>query len=79
MNNNLYGWHAEQMVRHEMREVDRAVRQARLLKEMGGSEVGLLARFLGALRGLLATRNVKLQERQPGEPQVHARRCDTLT
>jgi hypothetical protein len=64
MNNNLYSWHDEQMVRHEMREVDHAVRQARLLKEMGRSDVGLLARFLGALRGLLATRNVKLQERQ---------------
>jgi hypothetical protein len=67
MNNNLYSWHDEQMVRHEIREVDHAVRQARLLKEMGGSDVGLLA-----------TRNVKLQERQLGEPQVHARRCDTL-
>ena len=78
MNNNLYSWHDEQMVRHEIRKVDHAVRQARLLKEMGGSDVGLLARFLGALRGLLATRNVKLQERQLGEPQVHARRCNTL-
>jgi hypothetical protein len=67
MNNNLYSWHDEQMVRHEIRKVDHAVRQARLLKEMGGSDVGLLA-----------TRNVKLQERQLGEPQVHARRCDTL-
>ena len=78
MNNNLYSWHDEQMVRHEMREVDRAVRQARLLKEMGGSDVGLLARFLGALRGLLATRNVKLQERQLGEQQVHVCKGDTL-
>jgi hypothetical protein len=78
MNNNLYSWHDEQMVRHEMREVDHALRQARLLKEMGGSDVGLLARFLGALRGLLTARNVKFQERQLGEPQVHARRCDRL-
>ena len=78
MNNNLYSWHDEQMVRHEMREVDRAIQQARLLKEMGGSDVGLLARFLGALRGLLATRNVKLQERQLGEPQVHVCKGGTL-
>ena len=69
MNNNL--WHIEQMVRYEMREVERAVEQARLLKQMGGSDAGLLARFLGALRGLLAARNVKLQERQLGKPQVH--------
>jgi hypothetical protein len=78
MNNNLYSWHDEQMVRHEMRDVDHAVRQARLHKEMRGSDVGLLARFLGALRGPLATRNVKLQERQLGKPQVHGRKCDTL-
>jgi hypothetical protein len=78
MNNNLYSWHDERMVQHEVREVDRAVQQARLLKEMGGSDVGLPARFLGALRGLLAARKVKPQERQLGEPQVHARKCDTL-
>ena len=78
MNNNLYSWHDEKMVRHEMHDVDHAVRQASLLKEMGGSDVGLLARFLAALRGLLATRNVKFQERQLGKPQVHGRKCDTL-
>jgi len=78
MNNNLYSWHDERMVQHEMREVDRAVQQALLLKEMGGSDAGLLARFIGALQGLLAARKVKLQERQFGEPQVHARKDDTL-
>ena len=78
MNNNLYSWHDEQMVQHEMREVERAVQQARLLKEMGGSEVGWLARSLGALRGLLAARKVKLQERQISESQVHARKGDRL-
>ena len=70
MNNNF--WQIEQMVQHEMREVERAVQKARLLKEMGGSGPGLLARFLSALRDLLATRKVKLQERQFSEPQVHA-------
>lgn len=78
MNNNLYSWHDEQMVRHEMREVARAVRQARLLKAIGGSDVGLLARFLGALRGLLAARNVKFHERQLGKRQVPVCKGDTL-
>jgi len=31
MNNNLYQWHVEQMVRHEMQELNQAVEQARLL------------------------------------------------
>jgi hypothetical protein len=74
MNHNFYN--LEQMVQHQMREVDRAVQQARLLKEMGGSGPGLLARFLGALRDLLAARKVKLQERQFSEPQVHACKGD---
>ncbi len=66
------------MVQHEMREVDRAVQQARLLKQMGGSDVGLLARFLVVLRGLLAARNVKPQERQLRNPQAHTCKGDTL-
>jgi hypothetical protein len=78
MNNNLYSRHDEQMVRHEMREVDRAVQQARLLKELGGSDIGLLARFLGVLRGLLSARSMKRQERQLDKPQVHVCKGDTL-
>jgi hypothetical protein len=74
MNHNFYN--LEQMVQHQMREVDRAVQQARLLKEMGESGPSFLARFLGALRDLLAARKVKLQERQFSEPQVHACKGD---
>lgn len=76
MNNNLYGRHDERMVQHEMREVDRAVQQARLLKELGSSEPGLLARSIDALRGLISARKAKIQERQFGEPQ--ARKGGTL-
>ncbi|HEY3230009.1 MAG TPA: hypothetical protein VGJ87_12375 [Roseiflexaceae bacterium] len=76
MNNNL--WHIEQMAQHKMSEVDRAVQRARLLREMGGRDAGLLARFLSALRGPLAARKVRLQERQFGEPQVHVRKGDQL-
>ena len=76
MNNNFYN--LEQMVQHEMREVERAVQQSRLLKEMGESDAGVLARIIGALRGLLAARKVKPQERQFGEPQVHVCKGDRL-
>jgi hypothetical protein len=61
-----------------MREVDRAVQQARLLKELGDSNPGLLARSIGALRGLISARKEKLQERQFREPQIHPRKGDTL-
>jgi hypothetical protein len=40
MNNNLYHWHDERMVRHEMHEIDRAVQQARLLREAGPGAQG---------------------------------------
>jgi hypothetical protein len=76
MNNNFYN--LEQMAQHKMSEVERTVQQARLLREMDGSDAGLLARFLGALRGLLAARKVKLPDRRFGEPQVHARKGDRL-
>lgn len=62
MNNNLYHWHDEQMVRLEMREVDRAVEQARLLKEAGLSGESWLARAAQALRSLLAKCLERLQE-----------------
>ena len=54
--NNLYHWHDEQMVRHEMQEVNRAIAQARLLKEAGLDRPGLLARGVQALRNLLKMR-----------------------
>jgi len=76
MNNNLYSRHDERMVQHEMREVDRAVQQARLLKELGNSEPGLLVRSIDALRGLISGRKAKIQERRFGEPQ--ARKGGTL-
>jgi hypothetical protein len=76
MNNNFYN--LEQMAQHEMSEVERAVQQARLLREMGESDASLLARFLGALRGLLAARKVKPQERRFGQPQVHVCKGDRL-
>lgn len=57
-------WFVEQMVKHEMQEVDRAVAQARLLKEAGLSRPGLLARGIQALRSFLKVRTEQVK-RQP--------------
>ena len=57
MNNNLYHWHDERMVRHEMHELDRAVQQARLLREAGPgaqSGPGWLTRAADAVHALRA-------------------------
>lgn len=61
MNNNLYHWHDEQMVNHEMQEVNRAVEQARLLKEAGLSSGSWLVSAVGALRNLLSSRKKRFQ------------------
>jgi hypothetical protein len=70
MNNNLYHWHAEQMVRHEMSEVDRAVEQARLLREAGLTGPGWLTRGVNRLVNLLNARRKGLQEQRSIEPAV---------
>ena len=54
--NNLYNWHDEQMVKHEMQEVNRAVEQARLLKDAGISQQSWLLRSVLALRNVLNAR-----------------------
>jgi hypothetical protein len=56
MNNNLYQWHDEQMVRHEMQEVNQAVAQDRLLREAGLATPNLLTRVAKALEKLLPSR-----------------------
>ena len=62
MNNNLYSRHDEQMVRHEMREVDRAVEQARFLREAGLSGPGWLSRAAKSLRNALEARSKRSQD-----------------
>ena len=83
MNNNLYHWHDEHMVRHEMHEIDRAVQQARLLREaapglQGGP--GWLTRAAHAVdalravaRGLEATRK-GLQRQRSMEPRTFSKK-----
>jgi len=60
--NNLYHWHNEQMVKHEMQEVNRAVEQARLLKDAGLADGNLLARALNAFRKLMIRRGNEPQD-----------------
>ena len=43
MNNNLYHWQDERLVELKLREVDREIEQARLLKEAGLSGANLLS------------------------------------
>ncbi|HLO18423.1 MAG TPA: hypothetical protein VK206_26560 [Anaerolineales bacterium] len=56
MNNNLYHWHAEEMVKYEMQEIEREIEQARLLKEAGLDRPSLLARAVRFLHNLLKAR-----------------------
>jgi hypothetical protein len=64
MNNHLYHWHDEHMVRYEMQEVDRALEQARLLREAGlaGQRVpAWLARAGHAVHGLSDWLNMRIR------------------
>jgi hypothetical protein len=70
MNNNLYKWHDEQMVQHEMREVDRAVEQARLLKEAGLSGGNWLARAVRGLFNLLRRQDKGVQDQRSIEQRA---------
>jgi hypothetical protein len=74
MNNNLYQWHDEQMVRYEMHEVDRAVEQARLLREAGLSGPSWLTRLMNGLSNLLKARRKGFQEHRSIEPKALPRK-----
>ena len=74
MNNNLNHWHAEQMVRYEMREVDRAVDQARLLREAGLAGESWLIRAAKALVNLLKAHRKGRQDQRSIESKAYPRR-----
>jgi len=74
MNNNLYGWHDERMVHYEMQEVDRAVEQARLLREAGLIGPSWLSRAIHGLSNLLTARRKGLKEQRSMEPKVVSER-----
>lgn len=74
MNNNLYRWHDEHMVRYEMQEVDRAVAQARLLREAGLTGPGWLTRAMNGLGNLLKAHAKALQGQRSTEPKILSRK-----
>lgn len=81
MNNNLYNWHDERMVDLEMREINRELSQANLLKEAGLSGSDWLARATGALGGLLKGMRKSLEprasvERPPYQSRGRPRRAE---
>jgi hypothetical protein len=65
--NNLYNWHDERMVEHEMHEIDREIEQARLLREAGISDTNWLASAFGALSTWLNAMGERLRNRSSTE------------
>lgn len=61
--NNLYSWHDEKMVSLKMQEIDREVKEIRLLREAEKSNPGWLARNAEILGGMLIRLGEKLQKR----------------
>ena len=79
MNNNLYQWHDQQTVRYEMQEVDRAVEQARLLREAGLSRPGWLTLAVKGLGNLLKVRRKGLQDQRSSEPRAVPKKSPRAT
>ena len=71
--NHLYHWQNEEMVKHEMQEVNRAVEQARLLQEAGLSRPSLLTRLATSLRDLWKVRRSRgrTKDRRSFEPECY--------
>lgn len=74
MNNDLYHRQSEHMVRYEMQEVDRAVEQARLLREAGLTGPSWLTRVVNGLSHLLKARRKGLQEQRSIQPKVFSKK-----
>jgi len=71
MNNNLYQWHDEQMVRHEIQELDHALAPDRLLREAGLATSNLLTRDAQALGKLLPSRIERKKRNRYGGQQPY--------
>ena len=73
--NNLYNWHDERMVHYEMGEVNRAIEQARLLKEAGISGNDFVIRVGKVLGDLFVALKTWLQEQNLIKPRYQATDC----
>ncbi|HSB02509.1 MAG TPA: hypothetical protein VLE49_17785 [Anaerolineales bacterium] len=65
--NNLYHWHDEVMVDLEMREINREIAQANLLREAGLAGTGWLERAVNGLVKLLRLRGKDRQDHRSME------------
>jgi len=74
--NNLYHWHDERMVDLEMKEINREIANANLLREAGLSGTDWLARALNGLLDLLRTRGRKPQDHRSMERQSYPSRSE---
>jgi hypothetical protein len=74
--NNLYHWHDERMVDLEMKEINREIANANLLREAGLSGTDWLARALNGLLDLLGTRGREPQDRHSMERQSYPSRSE---
>jgi hypothetical protein len=62
--NNLYNWHDERMVDLKMKEINRELEQARLLREAGISDTNWLTSAFGALSNWLIAISERLRNRR---------------
>lgn len=76
--NNLYHWHDERMVDLKMKEINRELEQASLLKEAGISGANWLACVVDALRNVLITRMKALQDHPSTEHKSYPSGSDKL-
>lgn len=76
--NNLYQWHDERMVNYERQEVQRAVEQARLLREAGLSGNDGLLRAVKLLSGLFTATKERLQGKGSIEPRCQPPGCENV-
>jgi hypothetical protein len=75
---NLYHWHDERMVELKMRDINREIEQARLLKEAGISDTGWLARAWNAGLSLLVRRRKSTPAQHPTEARQEPSRVGKM-
>ena len=69
--NNLYHWHDERMVDLEMKEINREIANANLLREAGLSGTDWLTRAVNGLTKLFKTRGSDPQDHRSMEQQSY--------
>jgi hypothetical protein len=76
--NNLYHWHAERMVDLEMKEINREIANANLLREAGLAGTGWLTQAVQGVFKLLGTMGRSQQARHAVERQSYPARSQKM-